>query len=265
MRPFGLLFFGAAYASEEKPLPIDRCWQGNDNAPYCGCQLIFDTLNMINQTCTAQFNGANKVHMISVASSFAIPELSDSIGDKYTWTGYEGNSHENLHDILYFFEENECKNGTGHWITDFEGADWEPEVTCVPNIDANGDSYAVSGVRLGNYNYDIARSVQSYNVPIKNLAQGGSIAVTVNSQADSTVEPLELRNVTEHIGHGDANAEDCNNAGMFTFTQNPEHEGDLEYVKFELCDTICHPNENGPNNDYCFNVPSPWETVVQEV
>merc|ERR1712176_1598304 len=135
-----------------------------------------------------------------------------------------------------------------------------PDITCTANTDGNGDPVALDGVRLGNFNYDIARSVQSYNVPIKIAAQ------TNQGAFDSAPYALELKNVTEHHGHGSAvtNGDDCNNGGQIVLTQNEEHNGDLEYFKFELCDTACYPNEAGPANDYCFEVPSPWDTVVIE-
>merc|ERR1712046_448303 len=78
MRPFGLLVIGAAYATEERLDPSPRTWGSNSNAPYCGMQIITTDHNMINSTCIAEFFG-KKVHMISVASSFAIPELSDVV------------------------------------------------------------------------------------------------------------------------------------------------------------------------------------------
>ena len=109
---------------------------------------------------------------------------------------------------------------------------------------------------MGNFNYDIARSVQQYNLPIYGLAQGDSAAIQINNMAG---DGLQLKNVTEHAGHGDAEAEDCNNGGLFSFDQNPDHWGELEYATFSLCDTACWPDKP---NDYCFEVPSPWDSLI---
>ena len=111
-----------------------NCWPANEHAPYCGCQLITTDHDMINATCTAQFSGVNKVHMFSVASSYAIFEDSDSSIDKYVWTGYEGLSHENLHDIIYFFEPEACLDPTydpAWYNITMPEADFKPTITCV--------------------------------------------------------------------------------------------------------------------------------------
>jgi len=225
-------------------------------------QIITEDFNMINSTCIAQFTG-KKVHMISVASSFAIPELSDVNADKYAWTGFDGNSHENLHDILVFFEPESCCEGYLDGVCPLpynatipDVADDSPAIVCTDNGSADPN------VRLGNFNYDIARSVQRYNVPVKNLGQGIVSTIQVNGQNEV---PLKVQNVSAHHGHGDANVngEDCNPDGTIIFQAGLEHEGDLEYFQFELCDADCHANEEGgPLNDYCFEVPSPWATTV---
>merc|ERR1712046_9027 len=262
MRPFGLLVIGAAYATEERLDPSPRTWGSNSNAPYCGMQIITTDHNMINSTCIAEFFG-KKVHMISVASSFAIPELSDVSNFKYAWTSYDGNSHANLHDILVFFEPESCCEG---WefgkcplpynatVPDVE--EDSPTITCTDNGSADPN------VRLGNFNYDIARSVQRYNVSVKNLAQDNSATIMVNGQNEV---PLLVKNVSAHHGHGVAlvNGGDCNADGTIVFQAGADHEGDLEYFQFELCDAECHgPNEEGALDDYCFEVPSPWATTV---
>lgn len=259
MRSFALLLAGAAYATEDEPMAKPNCWPANDHAPYCGCQLISDKTNMINATCTATF--PKKTHFVSVASAFAIPEQSDTKNDKYVWTGFQGNSHENLHDILYFFEKKECIDGDGEYInkTMMAGADWDIVFDCDANIDGDGNSFADPNVRLGNFVYDIARSVQRYNLPIKNLALDQSVTIQINKQDRQGVpiaEGVELRNVSAHHGHGEASAEDCSNDGSFVYSQNPDHLGDLEYAQFDVCDT------GAEDTDYDWDVPSSWESEV---
>jgi len=61
-----------------------NCWPANEHAPYCGCQIITRD-NMVNSLCSATFTGPAKVHMISVASSFPIPEESDSLNNYFVW------------------------------------------------------------------------------------------------------------------------------------------------------------------------------------
>ena len=96
-------------------------------------------------------------------------------------------------------------------------------------------------------------------MPIYGLEQDQSVTVTVNQMAQSTIVGLELQNVTAHHGHGEATAEDCANGGIFVYHQDPTHNGDLEYAQFSLCDSNCWPDTP---NDYCFNVPSSWDSTV---
>jgi len=259
MLPFSLLFV-AAYATEEADMY--NCWPANEHAPYCGCQLITRDYDMINATCSATFSGNAKVHMFSVASSYAVPEQSDSLNDYFVWTGYDGLSHENLHDIIYFFEKEACYDSSYDpvWYNiSMPDADYKPTISCVPYTDMSGDEVAWPGPRLGNFNYDIGRSVQQYNMPIYGLDQGQTVTVTVNQMAESTIQGLELMNVTAHHGHGTATAADCANAGTFVYTQNADHQGELEYATFSLCDSACWPDVP---NDYCFNVPSSWDSQI---
>ena len=120
---------------------------------------------------------------------------------------------------------------------------------------------AWAGPRLGNFNYDIGRSVQTYNLPIYGMEQGGTYTIQINEQAPEKIYggKLELMNVTAHSGHGYAAAEDCDNGGSFIYEQNPSHQGELEYANFGICQTRCYPDKP---NDYCFNVPSSWNSYI---
>jgi len=257
MLPFSLLIVGA-YATQEPSMTEPNCWIANDNAPYCGCQFITRDFNMINSTCTATFEDGRAVHMMSVASSFILNMISDSTGKnnggkpKFAWTGYEGESHENLHDMLWFFEPEECEDPlTGLKNITFDST-YHPTIKCE---DYGGEWMAPL---LGNFNYDIARSVQQYNLPIKNLGQGQVATIQINELSGSPVG-LQLKNVTSHAGHGTAVADDCTNGGLFTYEQNADHWGDLEYATFSLCGASCWPDKP---NDYCFEVPSPWDSTI---
>merc|ERR1711970_1546557 len=135
MLPFSLLIVGA-FAIIQEP---SRCWIGNKDAPYCGCQLITREHNMIDSTCIAKFQ--RRIHMMSVASSFILNWLSDSTGAEptFAWTGFEDQSHKHLHDILWFFEPEEC-----------------PDLNCEDN---HGVYHDMKIPLLGNFNFDISRSV----------------------------------------------------------------------------------------------------------
>jgi len=253
MLPFSLLIVGA-YATQQPAMAEPNCWPANDNAPYCGCQWIRDDRNMINSTCTATFQ--RNVHMFSVASSFVLPDQSDSnaANPYFSWTGFDGLSHENLHDLLWFFEPEECEDPvTGLRNLTFDSSYWPEFEECADY----GGAYA--GPLLGNFNYDIGRSVQQYNLPIYGLGQGQTVTINILEMEESAAGPIQLRNVSAHVGHGTATADDCNNAGTFVYTQNENHHGELEYAQFSLCDADCWPDKP---NDYCFDVPSPWDSNI---
>ena len=132
---------------------------------------------------------------------------------------------------------------------------------CVILAEGTGAEMAYPGPRLGNFNYDIARSVQTYNVPIYGLEQGQSASLTINQMANSVIAPLPVQNVTAHSGHGNATGAECDNSGILEFEQNPEHLGFLEYVSFRLCQAECWESGNS-TTDYCFDVPSPWDSFI---
>jgi len=273
-----------------------HCWPANDNAPFCGCQYITREKNMVNQKCTFDFDedaifGQDRIQMFTVASSFPLPERDDSAEgvlsrddsslnkNRYVWTGFETLSHENLHDIVWFFRPENCRNEghnqTGMDIIDLEAFErYEGFTFECEDIDQQylNDSLPL----LGNFNYDIARSHQSYNLPIYGLEADQTAYVEIEShhpidirlrgetnwpgQVPYSVD-VNIRNVTAHHGHGIAGGNDdsCDD-NDFQFTLST-HLGNLEYVNFYLCDD---PTVSGEASlgDYAYNVPSSWTSRI---
>ena len=93
-------------------------------------------------------------------------------------------------------------------------------------------------------------------MPIYGLEQGQTGSIQI---ADFDGNGLELMNVTAHSYHGSSLADDCANFGTFTMMQNDLHMGQLEYASFNLCDAKCWPDKP---NDYCFRVPSSWDSTI---
>ena len=83
----------------------------------------------------------------------------------------------------------------------------------------------LDGVFLGNFNYDIERSVQTYTVPVYGLTQGEKIELNIRNYED---EDSKCMNALAHAGHGfvegcstNANGTEpavCSNS--ITFTQD---------------------------------------------
>lgn len=252
-----------------------NCWIANDNAPHCGCQMITREKNMIGKKCELDFEedsifGPDDIAMITVASSFPMPEDTDLLENRYVWTGFEGLSHENLHDIVWFFRPEICPDSedmtrsdgqTAVNLTRYEQNDGAFNFECPDFPDAQdlNDSLPL----LGNFNYDIARSHQSYNLPIYGLEAGQTALVLVESHwADIDTEHVSVRNVTAHHGHGiHADTDECDHE--FTFTLN-DHLGELEYVNFYLCEDPTVSKEASPG-DYEYTVPSSWTTTIELV
>ncbi|CAG5109871.1 Oidioi.mRNA.OKI2018_I69.chr2.g4346.t1.cds [Oikopleura dioica] len=296
-------FLALSHATED-PAGFN-CWPANEHAPHCGCQLIDREKSMINSECTARWSMIehpeqpemeNALQMLTVASSFPLSERTDLAANFYTWTGYSGMSHEEKHDIVFFFREDacwipckeqeydadgnlmnntapeyNCPDGVTRLPIDMEAAmeTWaEPEFNCNPTADGE----PVPGPRLGNFNYDIARSHQSYNLPIYGLNRwddessrkrrgSDSAYVEINShtyQADFDNFPVLIQNVTAHHGHGTVIHEDCTtNAFQYdVMDANGNHNGWLEYAQFELCE----PDLSAA--DYMYTVPSSWTSTV---
>jgi hypothetical protein len=239
-----------------------NCWPANGDAPMCGCQLITRDHQMINQECHLQFNGVpnDYLQMLTVASSYPLPNRSDLEFNSYKWTGFPGLSHYQLHDIVYFVRREYCDPGTEDFpnVNYFKPDDFEPTLNCNPfAVPLNEtDDFPL----LGNFNYDVARSHQSYNLPIYGLEAGQTALISVESHnPDPDTEWVSVRNVTAHHGHGiDSDDEECDQE--FTFTLD-NHLGELEYVNFYLCDDPTVSGEASPG-DYDYVVPSSWTTTI---
>ena len=100
--------------------------------------------------------------------------------DAFRFTGFDEVSNPDALDILVFYEAADCARPDRdiEEVPDLPHSErWEVrnlsstqldamcefDLECVPN------GSALPGVYLGNFNYDIARSVQTYTVPIYGL------------------------------------------------------------------------------------------------
>ncbi|CAG5109872.1 Oidioi.mRNA.OKI2018_I69.chr2.g4347.t1.cds [Oikopleura dioica] len=272
-------FIALTHATEDPDTNGPNCWPANEHAPHCGCQWITRDYQMINHECTLEFDApANVIQMLTVASSFPIPNATDLDANSYTWTGIEGMSHDNKHDIVYFFRRDQCweeklnpdTNETELVPVNMTAAaeTWaSPSLDCVENAD--GEPHP--GPLLGNFNYDIARSHQQYNLPIYGLdrwddaerkRRGADIAwIEINSHTypgDLPKYEVLIQNVTAHHGHGSVTHDDCTtNAFQYdVMDANGNHNGWLEYAQFELCE----PDLSA--GDYDYTVPSSWTSSV---
>merc|ERR1712176_600754 len=181
-------------------------WPANEHAPHCGCQILIDTEasnnQYINKTCSLSFNYpltySNDYvdpHFVSVASSFMVGRDRSGDSSKFIFTGYDEVSNAAQLDILVFYEQNDCYRAgvqvPESWDEVEQSTIWEYynmttqqsadlcnfELTCT-------DTGAVEGVHLGNFNYDIARSVQTYTVPIYGLQKGQSATFEIRDYND---------------------------------------------------------------------------------
>merc|ERR1712048_1403447 len=138
---------------------------------------------------------------------------------------------------------------------------------CEPNGDAD---YPVAreGVHLGNFNYDIARSVQTYTVPIYGLPKGKKATFNLKDYYD---QENNCMNALAHSGHGTAGGcssnftgtiDDCSN--VITFSHDEDHNGLLEYFQFEPIspdnNKQCWAAPLHHIDDYQWQTPSPWDT-----
>merc|ERR1712227_389484 len=147
--------------------------------------------------------------------------------------------------ILVFYENMDC----ARWENDQDKRDvseipelpqdqqWEVynvseaqgQAMCSYVLECTPEDEQPSGVHLGNFNYDIARSVQTYTVPIYGLQQAESATFNIVDYYDrenACINPLA------HHGHGTAsgcstgaNTTTCTRANDITFQQNPDHNG----------------------------------------
>ena len=213
----------------------------------------------INSTCTIRFPYADNVkrygtydrsdpHFVSVASAYMVGRNRDDFQeqiygpDGFRFTGYDEVSNPDVLDILVFYEEADCAR-PGRDIAELpkHGGDlpqdqwWEVfnltvsadgvtnvgqkdslcefKLECVPN------GKALDGVHLGNFNYDIARSVQTYTAPIYGLEkyQRATFDLVDYYNVDN-----DCVNPAAHQGHGEAsgcsNNDTCSNT--ITFDHN---------------------------------------------
>merc|ERR1712035_288485 len=76
--------------------------------------------------------------------------------------------------------------------------DAQKEALCDYEVKCEEDGF-VPGVHLGNFNYDIARSVQTYTVPIYGLEKGESATFTLK---DYYGDDNNCMNALAHSGPG---------------------------------------------------------------
>jgi len=269
--------------------PNPNPWIANPDAPHCGCQIILDTAttgqnwNYINQTCSLNFKyptvygdaNSNDPHFVSVASSYMVGRERDATtGSQFKFTGYEEVSNKDVLDILVFYEQGHCFNSDlGAPTNETEQSEeWlhynltsaqmnmlcEIELSCV-------DTGFVGGVHLGNFNYDIARSVQTYTVPIYGLEKDQSATFDLK---DYYNEDNDCMNALAHSGHGTVSGCSTNStdgcSGTLTFNHDQDHNGLLEYFQFEPVsptnNPICFAKPIHHVDDYQWKTPSPWDT-----
>ena len=161
--------------------------------------------------------------------------------DGFKFTGFDEVSNPDVLDILVFYEEWDCARFPERNVEELLPPDfpqdqiWEVYnmtesqseglcefvLECKPNGD---DDYpqALTGPYLGNFNYDIARSVQTYTVPIYGLEKGQSATFEIT---DYYNEPNNCMNPLAHNGHGTASgcsnvtSEECSNYLTFAHDQ----------------------------------------------
>ena len=234
---------------------LQAWFPANPQAPYCGCQAALDPSlvalpagGYINSTCRIRFPYAENQnygktdsqdpHFVSVASSFVVGrERSPNDSDDFYFTGFDEVSNADVLDVLVFYDRDDC------FAPGFSEADvaemeqhrvWEAyniseaqgQAMCEFEIECHQHDGPLEGAFLGNFNYDIARSVQTYTVPVYGLHQGEEMEVNIMSYEN---EPNHCMNAAAHSGHGFAigcslNATATSDAvcsNQIVFTQNP--------------------------------------------
>jgi len=256
-------FVVAASAISNRVGDPPNSWPANDHAPHCGCNAVVDPEQYggwINKTCTITFPYASEdPHFVSVASSYMLGRDRQAGPDGFKFTGFDEVSNPDVLDILVFYEEIDCPrddNETAKYCDyDLKCEDERPE----------------PGVYLGNFNYDIARSVQTYTVPVYGLEQG----MTANFNIfDYYGEPANCMNAESHHGHGfvdeRSSCSDNTTCGnTIIYKQNEEHNGLLEYFQFEPVsptnNPYCWALPLHHVDDYKWLTPSPWDTQEEFV
>ena len=198
---------------------------------------------LINSTCTIRFpyadnksrygrNERSDPHFVSIASTYMVGRNYDDFEngkygpDAFKFTGFDEVSNPDALDILVFYEQNDCARhdrdiseipNLPHseiWevfnlTTEADGITFEGQwdslcdfaLDCVPN------GGALPGVYLGNFNYDIARSVQTYTVPVYGLNKGKEATFPIT---DYYKNETNCMLPDAHNGHG--SVEGCSNA-----------------------------------------------------
>ena len=152
---------------------------------------------MINQVCELQFPNAPRdyLQMLTVASSFPLPQRTNVDRNEYFWTGFPGLSHDNLHDIVYFIRDDLC-NAT---IFDYHAEENKPILNC-NEFDVSLNETGELPL-LGNFNYDVARSHQSYNLPIYGMEADQTAVINIDSHNTDMEEwAVSVRNVRKLFG-----------------------------------------------------------------
>ena len=153
---------------------------------------------------------------------------SDPGPDGFKFTGFDEVSNPDVLDILVFYEQEDCFNPNVDvdTIPDIPQDEIyliynnQTDAMCEYVMECEDNGAALPGVHLGNFNYDIARSVQTYTVPIYGLAKGDSATFEITdyyNDANNCMNPLA------HHGHGTASGCSTNTTGcsnMLTFNHN---------------------------------------------
>ena len=137
--------------------------------------------------------------------------------DGFKFTGFDEVSNPDVLDILVFYEEADCarypersieelpKHGgdlpQDEWWEVFNVTEAQGPAMCSYVLECVPNGSALPGVHLGNFNYDIARSVQTYTVPIYGLNKGEEATFPITDYYD---QPNYCINPLAHHGHGTA-------------------------------------------------------------
>jgi len=281
--------FVVAVSAISNRIEEKNSWPGNEHAQYCGCNLVLDPEvhagpagTYINSTCKLSFPYAqDDPHFVSVASSYMLGrDRFQGSNDVFKFTGFDEVSSPDVLDILVFYEPQDCLK-PGRSLDEIEQLKLENRHSEIWEIFQNEtapfcefdlkcyngpDDQPPPGVYLGNFNYDIARSVQTYTVPVYGLKSGEKVTFNIYDYNNDTADCM---NAKSHNGHGfvDENSscsDDTTCGNTIIYTQNEDHRGLLEYFQFEPVSPINNPFcWNLPLHhvdDYKWQTPSPWDT-----
>ena len=158
---------------------------------------------------------------------------SDAGPDGFKFTGFDEVSNPDVLDILVFYEQNDCYNKTIDLddIADIPQDEQyliyntDTDAMCEYVLECEDNGAALPGVHLGNFNYDIARSVQTYTVPIYGLEKYDSATFDI---LDYYNAPNDCMNPLAHHGHGTAsgcstNVTGCSNTLTFNHDQGKNY------------------------------------------